>query len=116
MPLEMGQYGIRVNSLQCGLVDLMYATRRVTCTLLTLRCDRVGQMSLGSPSDIHREGAVQNALGRMGRLDELRGALLWLSSDASAFCTGSEWVLLSLTFFLLNLFSFSIVMNGGRFM
>ena len=29
-------------------------------------------------------------MGRFGRPDELIGAILWLSSDASGFVTGSE--------------------------
>lgn len=31
-----------------------------------------------------------NPLGRLGRPDELRGVVTWLTSDASTFCTGSE--------------------------
>ena len=27
---------------------------------------------------------------RIGRPDEIRGAIVWLASDASTFCTGSE--------------------------
>jgi NAD(P)-dependent dehydrogenase (short-subunit alcohol dehydrogenase family) len=33
-----------------------------------------------------------NPLGRIGRPDELRGVIAWLASDASTFCTGSEYV------------------------
>ena len=36
------------------------------------------------------EGA--NPLGRFGTTDELRGAVVWLASNASSFCTGSECV------------------------
>ncbi len=31
-------------------------------------------------------------MGRIGRPDELRGVIVWLASDASTFCTGSEYV------------------------
>lgn len=44
---------------------------------------------------LRKEWSDQNPLGRLGRPDELRGAALWLASDASTFCTGSEYVLLS---------------------
>jgi len=33
-----------------------------------------------------------NPVGRIGRPDELRGVIAWLASDASSFCTGSEYV------------------------
>ena len=36
--------------------------------------------------------ASLNPLGRIGRPDELRGVVAWLASDASTFCTGSEYV------------------------
>ncbi|KAG6853204.1 hypothetical protein C0991_006153 [Blastosporella zonata] len=35
-----------------------------------------------------------NPMGRIGRPDELRGVIAWLASDASSFCTGSEYVLM----------------------
>ena len=43
--------------------------------------------------------ASLNPMGRIGRPDELRGVVAWLASDASTFCTGSEYVhfLLSLS-------------------
>ena len=31
-------------------------------------------------------------MGRIGEPHELRGAVTWLASDASSFCTGSEYV------------------------
>lgn len=34
--------------------------------------------------------ASLNPMGRIGRPDELRGVVTWLTSDASTFCTGSE--------------------------
>ncbi|KAJ7269555.1 hypothetical protein C8J57DRAFT_1322308 [Mycena rebaudengoi] len=33
---------------------------------------------------------AQNPMNRFGRPDELRGVTLWLASDASTFCTGSD--------------------------
>ena len=38
--------------------------------------------------------ASLNPLGRIGRPDELRGVVTWLASDASLYCTGSEYVIL----------------------
>ena len=32
----------------------------------------------------------QNPLGRIGKPSEVRGAAVWLASDASSFCTGTE--------------------------
>ncbi len=40
-----------------------------------------------------------NPMGRIGRPDELRGVVTWLASDASSFCTGSEYVYSSNLFF-----------------
>lgn len=33
-----------------------------------------------------------NPLHRLGRPDEMRGVVTWLASDASTYCTGSEYV------------------------
>lgn len=41
--------------------------------------------------DLETELGDQNPMGRFGRPDELRGVTLWLASDASTFCTGSEY-------------------------
>jgi len=39
---------------------------------------------------LEKEWRAQNPLGRLGNPDELRGIALFLASDASTFCTGSE--------------------------
>jgi hypothetical protein len=50
-----------------------------------------------------------NPLGRLGRPDELRGVVTWLASDASTFCTGSEYVV-SVVFLYLKLIVNSAVL------
>ncbi|KAJ7109660.1 hypothetical protein C8R43DRAFT_1099808 [Mycena crocata] len=40
--------------------------------------------------DLEAELSEQNPMGRFGKPDEIRGVVLWLASDASSFCTGSE--------------------------
>jgi len=53
-------------------------------------------------------------VGRIGRLDELRGVIAWLASDASSFCTGSEYVNSRVsTIWILNLDP-SIPVDGGH--
>jgi hypothetical protein len=42
--------------------------------------------------ELHAKWAGSNPLGRLGQVHELRGATAWLASDASTFCTGSEFV------------------------
>jgi len=48
------------------------------------------QAFLDNNPDLRTTWEAQNPSGRLGRPDELRGAALWLASDASTFCTGSE--------------------------
>jgi hypothetical protein len=47
---------------------------------------------LDSRPELMQQWSLQNPLGRIGRPDELRGVTVWLASDASTFCTGSEYV------------------------
>ncbi|KAG6886905.1 hypothetical protein C0992_001701 [Termitomyces sp. T32_za158] len=53
-----------------------------------------------------------NPMGRIGRPDELRGVITWLASDASSFCTGSEYVPLFCAKH--NLTPLSILVSGGH--
>ncbi|KAJ3497725.1 hypothetical protein NLJ89_g10311 [Agrocybe chaxingu] len=73
MACELGPKGIRVNALSPG-----YIYTSMTKAFLQ-----------GKP-ELERMWCAQNPLGRLGNPDELRGAALWLASDASMFCTGSE--------------------------
>ena len=48
-----------------------------------------GQFLDANPQ-IEAEWASQNPLGRLAQPEEMRGAAVWLASDASTFCTGAE--------------------------
>ena len=50
-----------------------------------------GQFLAENP-EVGETWAGLHPLGHIGRPDELRGAAVWLASDASTFCTGSECV------------------------
>lgn len=54
-----------------------------------MACSMTGQY-LDQYPDLEAAWSSQNPLGRLGRPDELRGAVVWLASDASTYCTGSE--------------------------
>ncbi|KNZ81699.1 Sorbose reductase SOU1 [Termitomyces sp. J132] len=73
MACELGIKGIRVNTISPG-----YIYTQMTRNFLDTK---PGLMA---------EWSAQNPLGRLGQPDELRGVALWLASDASTFCTGSE--------------------------
>jgi 3alpha(or 20beta)-hydroxysteroid dehydrogenase len=68
--LDLGKYGIRVNSVHPGTIE-------------TPMLDGVG----GAPS-----GDVKVALHRIGQPDEVSSAVLYLASDDSSFSTGIELV------------------------
>ena len=47
---------------------------------------------LDTQPELLNKWSRMNPLGRLGRPDEMRGVIIWLASDASSFCTGSECV------------------------
>lgn len=51
---------------------------------------RMTKAFLQPQPELEKDWISQNPLGRLGSPDELRGVALWLASDASTFCTGSE--------------------------
>ncbi|KAJ7697623.1 hypothetical protein B0H17DRAFT_1007042 [Mycena rosella] len=73
MACELAPKGIRVNSISPG-----YIFTNMTRSFLDTQPGLEVKLS------------AQNPLGRFGRPDELRGVTLWLASDASTFCTGSD--------------------------
>ncbi|KAL5510878.1 hypothetical protein ACEPAG_4635 [Sanghuangporus baumii] len=70
---ELGSNQIRVNTISPGYIY----------TNMT-------RIYLDDYPHLIKEWGAQNPLGRIGRPDDLRGAVAWLASDASSFCTGSD--------------------------
>ncbi|KAI0781177.1 sorbose reductase sou1 [Trametes elegans] len=70
---ELGPKRIRVNTLSPGHI---YTTMTAAY--------------LDTQPELLDKWASSNPLGHIGRPDELRGAVAWLASDASSFCTGSD--------------------------
>ena len=73
--MELGDKGIRVNSVHPGAVD----TRMVS--------DAIG----GIEVDLAKVGK-KVALGRVGQPEDIANLVLFLASDESAYCTGAEFV------------------------
>jgi hypothetical protein len=48
---------------------------------------------LDKDPDLLKHWSSLNPMGRIGMIHELRGVMVWLLSDASTFCTGSESVI-----------------------
>ncbi|MGH3434457.1 MAG: glucose 1-dehydrogenase [Thermocrispum sp.] len=73
--LELGAYGIRVNSVHPGMID----TKMV-------------QDALGGVEVDTGPIAKRLALGRLGTASEIADLVVFLASDESSYCTGSEFV------------------------
>ncbi|PIL26874.1 hypothetical protein GSI_11054 [Ganoderma sinense ZZ0214-1] len=74
MACELGPQGIRVNSISPSAIR-------------TPMMENV----LSPVPGAEKAMAEAHVLGRIGRADELRGVVVWLASDASSFCTGSDF-------------------------
>jgi 3alpha(or 20beta)-hydroxysteroid dehydrogenase len=74
--LELGRSGVRVNSVHPGPIDT----------------PMVQPESWGG-FDMRPALAASSPLGRIGQPEEVAELVCWLASDASAYCTGSEFVI-----------------------
>ncbi|KAI1784657.1 sorbose reductase sou1 [Ganoderma leucocontextum] len=75
MACELGPQRIRVNTISPAYINT--------------KCDD-GQFLAENP-EVGEKWAALHPIGHIGRPDELRGAAVWLASDASSFCTGSDF-------------------------
>jgi 3alpha(or 20beta)-hydroxysteroid dehydrogenase len=73
--MELGEHGIRVNSVHPGMIDT----------------DMVRDAAGGAELDLAPIGR-KVALRRVGRPEEIAGLVVFLASDESSYCTGAEFV------------------------
>ena len=71
---EWGQYGIRVNALAPGIIETRFSE------------------ALWKDPSVGEAAAKRNALGFLGKADDVVGAALFLASDASRYVTGATIV------------------------
>ncbi|MFP6655170.1 MAG: glucose 1-dehydrogenase, partial [Myxococcota bacterium] len=73
--IELGRDSIRVNSVHPGGVETPMTS------------------PLGGPSDSGSAPVIHSPIPRIGRPEEVANLVLWLASDKSSYCTGSEFVI-----------------------
>ncbi|PYK98528.1 MAG: short-chain dehydrogenase [Verrucomicrobia bacterium] len=77
--LDHAKDGIRVNCICPGRVETPFVSARLA--------------EYSDPEKARQEMAATQALGRMGRPEEIAAAALYLASDESAFVTGTEFII-----------------------
>ena len=75
MALDHARDGVRINCICPGRVETPFVAKRLA--------------EYADPEQARREMTESQAVGRMGRPDEIAAAALYLASDESAFITGS---------------------------
>ena len=79
MALDHAKDGIRVNCICPGRVETPFVTARLA--------------EYPDPATARLEMSATQAVGRMGRPEEIAAAALYLASDESAFVTGTEFII-----------------------
>jgi NAD(P)-dependent dehydrogenase (short-subunit alcohol dehydrogenase family) len=79
MALDHAKDGIRVNCICPGRVETPFVAARLA--------------EYPDPDKARQEMSVTQALGRMGKPEEIAAAALYLASDESAFVTGTEFII-----------------------
>ena len=79
MALDHALEGIRVNCICPGRVETPFVAARLK--------------EYPDPQKAYQEMAATQALGRMGKPDEIAAAALYLASDEAAFVTGTEFLI-----------------------
>src|SRR5204862_4038608 len=77
--LDHAQHGIRVNCICPGRVETPFVAARLK--------------EYPDPEQARREMSTTQAVGRMGKPEEIAAAALYLASDESAFITGTELII-----------------------
>src|SRR6266487_6482244 len=79
MALDHAKDGIRVNCICPGRVETPFVAARLA--------------EYPDPNKARQEMSASQALGRMGKPEEVAAAALYLASDESAFVTGTEFII-----------------------
>lgn len=79
MALDHASDGVRINCVCPGRVETPFVTARLA--------------EYPDPEAAYREMSATQALGRMGRPEEIAAAVLYLASDEAAFVTGSALII-----------------------
>ncbi|KAK9470792.1 NAD(P)-binding protein [Dipodascopsis tothii] len=83
------------NASKAGVVHLMKSLS-AEWAKYNIRCNSISPGYMDTPLNTAYEGPyfaewkARTPMGRLGQPEELAGAALWLASDASSFCTGSN--------------------------
>jgi 2-keto-3-deoxy-L-fuconate dehydrogenase len=79
LALDHAEQGVRVNCVCPGRVETPFVTARLK--------------EYPDPEKAYREMAATQALGRMGKPEEIAASVLYLASDEAAFVTGSALII-----------------------